>query len=297
MQRSYTPSGFECSGFSCTGAIRESNADGFLMADICHPFDAVRHLSQDEEPLTIHSNSTGQLLIVADGIGGGNGGVFASQLVVEMAHEHLCLQSGREADNQTVVAGLTEMLRRSQRNMRQEAERDGSGPIGTTVTAACVLGSTLHLLHAGDSRCYLIRDGEPHLLTTDHNLAQRLVEDRILDADLARKSRLRHVLWNAITAECELFTLETASRQLRPGDLLLLCTDGLTKHLTDADILAIADRPDPTAIITRRLVDTALADGGSDNITVVVARYQGRTVDASSSQGQGQRAASSRSIS
>ena len=273
MSRSYTPRRLECSGFSCTGAVRKSNADEFLMVDMSSPFDAIRYEASREEPANLRGSSHGQLLLVADGIGSGGGGELASRLVVDTAQRYFKAQSGRRDNDQSTLGELVAMLHRSQEDMSREANGFDNRPIGTTVTAACLLGSTLHVLHAGDSRCYLLRDGKLRLLTTDHNLAQQMVESHYLTPAAARESGLHHVLWNAITADSKVFTLDTIARKLRDGDLLLLCTDGLNKHLTDADILAILDSDLSPRDATRRLVDSAMEAGGTDNITVVVARY------------------------
>ncbi|MCO6457312.1 MAG: serine/threonine-protein phosphatase [Pirellulaceae bacterium] len=271
----YAPRLLESSGYSCVGAVREANADQFLIADLSSPFSSLRQESDCDHPVGSASGAHGHLLLVADGIGTGPGGSDASRIVVDVLSEYLTTRGGRQekSDAQT-LGNLVDQLRRSQQEMSRLSLVTSILRMGTTVTMACVLGSTLHVIHAGDSRCYLLRGGRLTCLTTDHTLAQQLVDHRCLTTEMARSSRLQHVLWNAITADSPSFELETVARKLRRNDTLLLCSDGLTKHLEDADLLALAGGNDPPQVITRRLVDTALAAGGSDNITVVVARYQ-----------------------
>jgi serine/threonine protein phosphatase PrpC len=275
MPRSYAPRRLECSGFSCVGAVREKNADQFLIADLSSPCATLRHDEQQPEPVCSESGAHGQLLLVADGIGTGRGGMQASRIVVDVLSRYLVERDVRQETNDvTTLSDLVDQLHRCQDAMRHEAQRTAVTSMGTTVTLACVLGNTLNVLHAGDSRCYVLRGGKLHCLTTDHTLAQQLVEHRCLDSQTARHSRLQHVLWNAITADCPEFELQSVARKILPNDLLLLCSDGLTKHLSEDDIVSIATDEDSAEVITRRLVDTALAAGGTDNITVVVARYQ-----------------------
>jgi protein phosphatase len=129
------------------------------------------------------------------------------------------------------------------------------------------------VVHAGDSRCYLLRGARLHRITRDHTIAQQLVDRGTLTAEQAAESRWSHVIWNCIGGGKHELNPDVSKATLEPGDVLMLCTDGLSKSVPDsriAEVLAGAG----VAESARRLVDEANAAGGSDNVTVVVARFR-----------------------
>jgi len=146
-------------------------------------------------------------------------------------------------------------------------ERQG---MATTLTVVHVLWPTAYLVHVGDSRCYLFRDSGLTQLTRDQTLAQDMVERGVLTADRADDSEWSHMLSGAVGAQ---IAPDTSKVELARGDTLLLCTDGLTKHLKTAqitDVLRVAESAEGAC---RKLVTTALDRGGTDNVTVVVSRF------------------------
>jgi PPM family protein phosphatase len=147
--------------------------------------------------------------------------------------------------------------------------------LGTTFTMAYITWPDCWILHVGDSRAYLLRDGALHRLTHDHTLAQQLLESEPASSeDPKRYQHLSHVLVNAVGGRTDELDIELHHARLHPGDLLMLCTDGLTGPVGDRDILVeMAHAERPVADIVRRLVARANAAGGRDNVTVVVARF------------------------
>jgi protein phosphatase len=135
--------------------------------------------------------------------------------------------------------------------------------MATTLTMAYVLWPRLYVLHVGDSRTYLLRDGALHQITHDHSYADNTAD-----------SRYAGVLWNALVADpTNVARPEVHRTDLQLGDTLLLCTDGLNKHVPDADIeQVLAEVADPAAA-AKQLVDMANAGGGTDNTTVIVSRF------------------------
>ena len=153
---------------------------------------------------------------------------------------------------------------------RAEASGDARG-MATTLTMILAIWPNLYLLHLGDSRCYRLRAGSLERLTRDQTMAQDMVDSGILPADRAQQSRFAHILSSSLGGR----TSEPAvtPSDLKPGDLLMLCTDGLTKHVSDERIAARLAGLTSSEQAARQLVDDALADGGTDNVTVVVLRH------------------------
>ena len=145
--------------------------------------------------------------------------------------------------------------------------------MGTTVTLACSIADDLFVAHAGDSRCYVLRGGVVHRLTRDHTLVDQMVQNGLIAAEEAQKHQFRHVVTNVVGGGEPGVRAEVRRMRLEPGDIVLLCTDGLTGQVTDQEIGAVLHQaPDPR-VACEQLVQVANARGGQDNITVVVARY------------------------
>jgi protein phosphatase len=154
---------------------------------------------------------------------------------------------------------------------RAEPELAG---MGTTMTLACSLGSDLIVCHVGDSRAYLFRQGQLHRLTRDHTLAQALADVGAIRPEQAATHHLRHVLTNALGAGMDKISVEARRLQLKDGDQVLLCTDGLTDMVSDAAVAEVLGQQLRATDACRALVDLALQAGGKDNVTAVLARYR-----------------------
>jgi protein phosphatase len=171
---------------------------------------------------------------------------------------------------------LTEALERCQAAVQADsADRPDLQGMGTTLTMAYVLWPRLYLVHAGDSRCYLLRGGVLKQLTTDHSLAQRLVDQGTLTTEEAERSGWAHVLSKAVGGDDSTrLNPDVYKSTLRGGDTLLLCTDGLTKHVPEDAVARELASTRPAEQVCRALVDAANEAGGSDNTSVVVARFR-----------------------
>jgi PPM family protein phosphatase len=206
------------------------------------------------------------LLVVADGMGGAQAGEVAAAVAVEAV-------AGLGAD--TSVGRLRKAVEEANRSIREmaAADPDRSG-MGTTVTAALLEQGRLELVHVGDSRAYLLRDGALRRLTDDHSIVGELVRRGLLTEEEADAHPQRNVITRALGAEPEV-QVDELVYELRSGDVILLCTDGLYAEIGEpliADIIAGA----PTlAQAADGLVEAANEAGGSDNITVVLARFDG----------------------
>ncbi|MDP8977987.1 MAG: Stp1/IreP family PP2C-type Ser/Thr phosphatase [Actinomycetota bacterium] len=208
---------------------------------------------------------------VADGLGGHAAGEVASAIAVEVVsrldgHEFATSDEARDALVQAAREANAEILKRA------AAEPDQAG-MGTTLTAALLHEERVYLAHVGDSRGYLRRGDEPlRRVTTDHTLVEGFVRQGLLSPEEAAVHPERSVLTQALGLDEDVLVDAVEPPSPRPGDVLLLCSDGLTEPLTDDEIdqvlTASAERP------CEDLVAAANAAGGPDNITVVVLRWR-----------------------
>jgi protein phosphatase len=221
----------------------------------------VRHENQDVFRL-VPLAGAGLGLILADGMGGHSGGREAAEAAVAGAADRLGAQGGGDerlldavAVANAAVAGVRLTL--------------GGNP-GTTMVAAVIEGGRLTLAHAGDSRAYLVRDGEATQLTSDHSLTGERVRAGTLDPETARHDPRRNYVTRALLGDP--VEPDVAELALISGDVVVLCTDGLWEPLTDGQIAGLAGGDVAPAEGSRRLVAAALAAGATDNVTAVVAR-------------------------
>ncbi len=249
---------------------RESNQDQFLIATLRPRLDIA-----DSSVQSLCASAAGpsrHLLAVADGMGGQAGGALASQLVIEtIVHE---LESfGLPARVDDLTERLNCVVEDCQSaigaHVRVHPQYRG---MGTTLTLACIAWPRLQIVHAGDSRAYLIRQGRARQLTTDHTLAQQLGAARG-QAEATQASRWEHVLWNVIGGDGRSLHPELSSCELQAGDAVLLCTDGLMRGLSEADLTRIMHQEQTLDDAVSCLIDASRKGDGRDNITVVAARF------------------------
>jgi protein phosphatase len=265
-------------GLTDVGRQRRANEDQFLVAGLNKGMLVQQTSLPMDDQTQLMSGVQGKVLAVADGMGGHAAGDRASALAIQAITSYVLntmpwffrLDGKLEDDLKEELAGA---LERARDDVQQDATRQGLQGMGTTLTMAYVLWPRLYVVHVGDSRCYLLRGGELRQLTTDHSMAQQLVDEGALRPEDADDSQWAHVLYNAIVADgSNDMSPDVYKARLRDGDTLLLCTDGLTKHVTEDRIVQLLNGQAEQA--ARRLVDAANDGGGSDNATVVVARFQ-----------------------
>jgi PPM family protein phosphatase len=263
-------------GLTDRGRERETNEDQFAIAEV----QRVLRVSQSSitQPEVMLGAQVGHLLVVADGMGGHRGGEYAATMAV-VGIENLLLNTISWLSRLKGAAVLDELREALQITDRWVGEEGRRTPqlrgMGTTLTMAFLTGRTLYVAHAGDSRCYLRRGGGPlEQLTRDHTLVQQLVSRGMIDAEEAAQHSMRNVVTNAVGGERPGVEPEVHKRAVAPGDLALLCTDGLTGVVSEAEIAEVLGEAGAApADACRRLVDLANARGGPDNITVIVARF------------------------
>jgi serine/threonine protein phosphatase PrpC len=272
----------DCHGDSIIGRRRALNQDRFVTESFKRETLPEAHDPIYGARLAILASRTGHLLGVADGIGGAPAGERASLLVVETLKAFIqkesssLLQAGRPDDQ--IVETLGRGVRTCQAALASEVRRHPEvRGMGTTLTAAVVLWPRLYLFHMGDSRAYLLREGLLRRLTRDQTYARALVEAGVLEPKGEDRSRWKHVVWNTLggraSAEDPEVRPEVHIEDLRGGDALLLCTDGLTDALTDETIHGLLLKGGSAEALSRGLIDSARERGARDDATVVVARF------------------------
>jgi protein phosphatase len=145
--------------------------------------------------------------------------------------------------------------------------------MGTTLTITYSFGSDLFIAHAGDSRAYLFRKGELRQLTRDHTVAQKLADQGEIPQEAVSKHRMRHILTNVLGGHDGPIVTELQQLQLMQDDRLMLCSDGLTDMVNDADIADVLGDIQSPQEACKKLLNLALDAGGKDNVTIVIARY------------------------
>jgi PPM family protein phosphatase len=259
-------------GRTDVGRVRDHNEDSFLVADL-----TTENASLQPEVRTHLVGERGTLFMVADGLGGAAAGEVASDLAINTVYEEMrerwtkidrhdaqsfaqSLKAATEAANSRIFAYALE-----------HPEQRG---MGTTATVAGLLGDTLYLAQVGDSRAYVIRNGEARQITKDQSLMARLVEAGELTQEEAERSDRRNIILQALGPEPSV-RIDLTHQQLRNGDFLVLCSDGLSGLVRKEEIAEVVTETDDLVQACKQLIDKANENGGPDNITVIIARFEG----------------------
>jgi protein phosphatase len=266
-------------GQSDCGLKRSSNQDSYLAADLTRSLRVESTNLSFETPSRLCGGAFGHLFIVADGMGGHQAGNRASELAINYFVTNLLnnlrwtLRPDRNSE-QAFLAALQDVLVETHRAIISESKSTPEFKgMGTTLTAAYIVWPRLWIVHAGDTRCYISRHGELQRLTRDHTMASQLLEQGAITAEEASKSHWASVLWNAIGADADEVIADTYQLELQLGDRLLLCSDGLNKHVDDLAISELLNANPEPATACQKLIDLANSLGGSDNITAIVANF------------------------
>jgi serine/threonine protein phosphatase PrpC len=259
------------------GKVRPTNQDQYLIARLSKSFRVLSSSLPDDRE-GHETVEDGYLILVADGMGGPSGGGVASALAIEGVKQFV-LHTAKwffpigDPDEELAKRILQEGLMRIDHDLIKQARADPSlHGMGTTLTAARTLGNEVLLVQIGDSRAYLFRGGELDQLTRDQTMTQQLVDAGLLAPEEARRHRLRHVLTNVLGGQPGVRG-EIVQFRTENGDRLLLCSDGLTGAVEDAAIAASLMKYPKPQEACEALIHAALAGGGRDNITVVVAAF------------------------
>lgn len=229
-------------GISDTGLVREKNEDAFLM---------------DEDQ---------GLFLVCDGMGGHRGGEVASHMAVETISRSMEGFTSANA-RQQLVQGIEKA---NQAILKSGLENEDLFEMGTTVTAALVNDTQFTVANVGDSGVFIIRDGSIRKVTRDHTLAEQMLSNGVLKPEEMRDNAYNHILTRALGIE-EQIEIDIFDEDLRPDDIILMCSDGLTDMLTPEEILIVVQAHSKDLdIAAQQLLREALGKGGFDNITILL---------------------------
>ncbi len=251
------------------GCVRERNEDSFQIANVATGERGLRPGTTQQELET-----GAALLAVCDGMGGAAAGDVASKIASETLYDvvmsYAPLRDAMHVQEALLAAGVA-----ANRAIAEFARtHPGKRGMGTTMTATLVYGYELHILHVGDSRAYLRRGRAITQLTTDHSIVGQMVAAGQLTKEEARVYEHRNVLLQALGVQ-PVIQPELVTVPLRAGDVLLMCSDGLTGPLEDERILDLMLHYEDPVRCCRALTEAACAAGGPDNITVTIARFVG----------------------
>jgi protein phosphatase len=262
------------------GLTRDHNEDTFLVADL-----SAGNASLHPDVRNHEVGPRGSLFMVADGMGGAAAGELASAMAAQVIYQHLA--TAWAEDPEVTAAQFAFRMKEAvelanHRIYGYAREHPDVRGMGTTVTAAGVFGDEVYLAQIGDSRGYLVRNGEAFQLTRDQSLTQRLVDAGELTEEEAEHSERRNIILQALGPDPRV-KVDLSRQRLRRGDTLILCSDGLSGVVRREEFAQqVASSPDlPT--VCSSLIDLANERGGPDNVTVVAVRFDGEGLPAADS--------------
>ena len=249
---------------SDVGLTRSINEDAFQLTDLSTgaSFDASPSNGQ------FNLGSRGALLTLSDGMGGHAAGEVASSTVISSVRATIQAGSDAPAEQRLEAA-----VRRANRDVIEAAQVKGRHGMGATLTAVLVDNSVAYVAEVGDSRAYLLRTGQLKLLTRDQSLVQMLVDQGLMHPDEAETSPRKNILLQAMGSVEEVHAA-IGQVELRKGDKLLVCSDGISNAITHDELLQILASNDPWPACAH-LVQLANDRGGEDNLTAIVAQFDG----------------------
>ena len=255
------------------GHIREHNEDTFLVADL----ESGMPVQFEAASRELSTETHGLLFLVADGMGGAASGELASSMAGDAVLDTLRVtwvpaETTAQEEFAEALRDATDTA--NARIHRFARENPAHRGMGTTATVVGLLGDRLFLAQVGDSRAYLVRQGLAQQLTKDQSLMQRLIEAGEMTPEEAEASDRRNIILQALGPEAHV-TVDVTHQQIRRGDTLIICSDGLSGLVRASEIAEIASSHSDVRLICRRLIDRANELGGPDNITVIASRFDG----------------------
>lgn len=262
-------------GITDIGRVRKENQDHYMLCTV-HPQVVVHGTSlPTPDTLPLRGERMATYMLVADGVGGGTGGGDASRIAIETIMEYVrrSLRSyhaaGAASDTEFHEA-LTAAALEAHAAVRSRRTAEPGATMATTLTIAVAVFPWMYVTQVGDSRCYLYWNGKLTQVTRDQTIAQGLVDQGILPADRIAKSPFSHVLASAIGGDEAMPAVTRV--EIPRGCVILLATDGLTKHVDDAEIKRQIEAMTSSEQLCRSLLGLVLERGGTDNVTLIAAR-------------------------
>ncbi len=233
---------------SDVGLVRDENQDSYFTKDI---------------------SDTEKFIIVCDGMGGMNCGSLASTMAVDIISQNFLERYNSEMVGSDILSLLSQVVLEANKAVFDKANSDSAcSGMGTTVIVALLKDNKLHMVHAGDSRVYIISKDNITQVTKDHSLVQEMHDCGEISAEEMQNHPRKNIITRALGV-FENLELDKSMIEIKSDDIILACTDGLTNQLTDQEILSICSKYGLNESLTR-LIDQAKSSGGKDNITVVL---------------------------
>lgn len=252
------------------GLIREHNEDSFLFGNL-----ATGDVFTENTSGVMRAEAVPSLLMVADGVGGAASGEIASSLATQVSFDTLRerLERGSlkgaviiaDSLQQAVIGANTAIHEQSRANRSHHG-------MGTTATLGLVVGGMIYFAQVGDSRAYIVRGGVARQMTKDQSLVQRMVDAGKLTPEQAERSEHRNIILQALGPETTIVPEFTRDR-LVDGDVVVLCSDGLSNQVSAQEIAAAVAKHEDLETLCEALIDRAIETGAPDNVTVVAGRY------------------------
>lgn len=264
-------------GITHQGKVRKENQDHFLISTV-HPQVVIHGTSlPNVDTLPLRGTRLATVLVVADGVGGAVAGSEAARLATESITRYVsctlrCYHTAGSANNDQFLAALEAAAFEAHDAVRAEsALRDDAKRMATTLTVGIAVWPWIYVMQVGDSRAYIYTNGKLRQITRDQTIGQALVDQGILQKDNLERSPYKNILSSAIGAE-EAKPVVTRVDVSERGAVVLLCSDGLTRHVSNEEIATCVSAMQSSEQLAKELLDLALSRGGVDNITIVVGR-------------------------
>jgi len=263
-------------GLTHPGKVRQTNQDHFLICSVRKQVQVHRTSLPDTERLPMTGERLAFLAVVADGVGGGTKGETASRLALERVTEYVTLtmhayHERDQNDDQPFLDALQEAAWKSHARVVAEGEANGEKRgMATTLTLWLAVWPRAYLLQVGDSRFYIFRDGKVSRVSRDQTMAQELVDQGVLTQSTAMNTKWASVLSSSIGGQQTAPVVTRLDQDW--GNVSLLCTDGLTKHVSDEQIADRLRTMTSSQQACEALLQDALDGGGTDNISIIVVR-------------------------
>jgi len=263
-------------GVTHTGKVRATNEDQFFVASLQKSLDLM-HTSLDHVAAFEEVNrSKAYLFVVADGVSTTGGGSIASGTAVQALVTYIsrtmgCFYGYDVESEYEFIEQLEGAVEHAHQSVLAEFSSKGKGP-ATTLTIATLIWPRLYFVHVGDSRAYYMRNGRLKQITRDQTMGELMIDQGVMTEEQVSRSSLMNILASAVGGDLK---PSVGLIDLQWGDTVLLCSDGLTRHVSDEEITKMLEETDSAESSCHVLRDAALEGGGRDNITVVVARAVG----------------------
>jgi len=244
--------------------------DGYMRFAARTDKGVVRELNEDSFNIICDYPGVPPTFIIADGMGGHNSGEVASKMAVDIVSSQIVQYAEKLADEDNVLSSISQILAKANKDIYTMSRIRGKNfGMGTTVIVAVALNKKFFIAHVGDSRVYVIRDGQIRQITIDHSFIEELIRTGSLTREEAENHPSRNIITRALGCAEEV-EIDTYSCEMKNDDIFILCTDGLTNMVSEGEIQDVvlgSDDPDAACI---ELIGRANRYGGEDNITVIV---------------------------